>query len=333
MARNVKLASIQPPFPAEDIPPEGLAEKSIELLDQALAGKPDLVCLPEYLNCLGFMESSPQECEKQFRAPAYAMLEAVSARARASQSYVVLPLVIEAGGRRFNRAHLLGRDGALIGYFDKVHVTQVERDQFGIDAGSDWPVFELDFGRIGIMICYDGCFMESSRMLAVNGAEIILWPSLQRSYTREELELQTRCHAYFNYTVIVRSSYGRRSTSPGLKADISGLSSICGAEGKMLASVDGIFGLVSAEVDLDCLPRGERTFGGAIGCLRKMRFQDRRPSTYYDLASLLDNEVDALNLSDEIDFANDVATDSSLDHSKAVPSPHLFEKKRGQPHE
>src|SRR4051794_41465346 len=41
--------------------------------------------------------------------------------------------------------------------------------------GEDFPVFDLDFGRIGILTCYDGWFPESSRILSLKGAEILVW--------------------------------------------------------------------------------------------------------------------------------------------------------------
>ena len=39
--------------------------------------------------------------------------------------------------------------------------------------GGDFPVFDLDFGRVGILTCYDGWFPESSRILSLKGAEIL----------------------------------------------------------------------------------------------------------------------------------------------------------------
>ena len=41
--------------------------------------------------------------------------------------------------------------------------------------GQDFPVFDLDFGRIGILTCYDGWFPETSRILSLKGAEILIW--------------------------------------------------------------------------------------------------------------------------------------------------------------
>lgn len=282
-AKSVKIAVIQPPSPTEGYNSEAIQAAALDLFEQALGDdsgnedRPDVVCLPEYLNC---MNHDSGHSEHIFGSAAQDLLDDVAARARRTRCNVILPLIIDdGGGKRYNRAHVINREGNLVGHFDKIHVTDVEREQFGIEPGSDWPVFDLDFGRIGIMICYDGCFIESSRVLALQGARIIFWPSLQRSYTRDQLELQTRSHAYFNYTAIARSSYGG-PTSRDNGDRMVGLSCICNAEGTILQSIDSHSGWTSARVDLDRQPQGVRTFGGLVGNLRDMRFEDRCPDKY-----------------------------------------------------
>ena len=43
--------------------------------------------------------------------------------------------------------------------------------------GEDYPVFDLDFARIGVITCYDGYFPEPARSLSLKGAELLLWPN------------------------------------------------------------------------------------------------------------------------------------------------------------
>lgn len=288
VSRCIKLAAVQPPAWSEGQGSRDVRTIGLELFDQAAAERPDVICLPEYFNCV---DCAPEAYAERCGAAARGLLESVASRARANRCYVVLPLVIDVDGGRFNRAHLLGRDGRLIGHFDKVHVTEVERTELGIKAGSGWPVFDTDFGRVGIMICYDGCFPESSRILALAGAKVIFWPSLQRSYSRNDLELQMRAHAYFNYSVIVRSSYGGPMSGGPEAHRMVGLSGVCGDDGELLANLDGRAGWVAAEVDVGRERCGPRTFGGQLGSLRKMRFEDRRPDAYARLTVPLGKEV------------------------------------------
>jgi len=96
-----------------------------------------------------------------------------------------------------NAALLFDRQGKIIGKYYKTHaaVDHFEGDpawskppsgkntdwfirndpEWIMKRGDDLPVFDLDFGRIGILTCYDGWFPESFRVLSLKGAEVIVW--------------------------------------------------------------------------------------------------------------------------------------------------------------
>ncbi|MCS5992087.1 carbon-nitrogen hydrolase family protein [Klebsiella variicola subsp. variicola] len=74
----------------------------------------------------------------------------------------------------FNSAVLLGPDG-LIGVYRKVHQPGDEKHVYY--PGSDFPVFPTPIGRIGMLICYDKVFPESTRELALKGADIMIMPT------------------------------------------------------------------------------------------------------------------------------------------------------------
>ncbi len=75
----------------------------------------------------------------------------------------------------FNTAVLIDRDGNLAGKYRKVCLPR-EEIEGGVSPGNTFPVFETDFGTIGLMICWDVAFPEPARALAMQGAEIILMP-------------------------------------------------------------------------------------------------------------------------------------------------------------
>jgi predicted amidohydrolase len=75
----------------------------------------------------------------------------------------------------YNTSILLGPDGELIGKYRKVTLPRGEIEA-GIMPGSEYPVFDTAFGRVGMMICCDGFFPEVARQLSNNGAEVIAWP-------------------------------------------------------------------------------------------------------------------------------------------------------------
>jgi predicted amidohydrolase len=282
MSRIVKIVTVQPPAPVDGSTPDSIQARAMELLGEAAAGV-DIVCLPEYLNC---MACGPEHLEERSTIAANNLLQKAAVVAEQNGCYVVLPLVIEDKGKKYNRAHLVDRGGKICGVFDKVHLTHVEKDDWGLVPGEAWPVFECDFGRIGVMICYDGCFMEPARVLSLKGAEIIFWPSLQRSFTESELDLQTRAHAYFNHTVVVRSSYGTEKGKPWAPGTMVGFSCICDADGSIAANLGRWAGWTSAVIDLDTKQTGYRSFGGDVGVIKEMRLGDRRPETYGTITKL-----------------------------------------------
>ena len=95
--------------------------------------------------------------------------------AREHDLYVVAGLLERAGHLVYNAAVLIGPDGKVVGNYRKVCITRTEADA-GICPGSDYPVFDTRFGKVGMMVCYDGFFPEVARELSNRGAEVIAWP-------------------------------------------------------------------------------------------------------------------------------------------------------------
>ena len=82
----------------------------------------------------------------------------------------------------YNSAPLFDRDGKLVGVYDKNMLFDPELDN-GTSPGVGYPVFETDFGKVGIIICYDSWFPEPARLLGYKGAELLLFPNA--GYYRE----------------------------------------------------------------------------------------------------------------------------------------------------
>jgi predicted amidohydrolase len=69
----------------------------------------------------------------------------------------------------------IDRAGNLIGKYRKVYLPR-EEIEGGLSPGSDYPVFRTDFGKVGLMICWDVQYADPARALALRGAEMILMP-------------------------------------------------------------------------------------------------------------------------------------------------------------
>jgi len=162
-----------PPLPPEE--PDRLArtlEHMGAFVDQAAATRSDLVAFPEICNTVGAAEPW------QFEPLDGPTIAAMTAKARQHRLYIVCPMgTIDAEGRRRNSSVLIGRDGTILGIYDKYFPTHGELD-LGVVPGSETSVFKTDLGRVGLCICFDLNYWEVGAGLCENRAELVIWSSM-----------------------------------------------------------------------------------------------------------------------------------------------------------
>jgi len=141
------------------------------LIEQAAKQKADLVVLPETLTYCG-TGLTREEVAEPVPGPS---TEYFGKLARDHDLYLVAGLYERAGHLIYNVAVLIGPDGQVHGKYRKVTLPTGEGDR-GVAPGEDYPVFQTRFGKVGMMVCYDGFFPEVARRLTCNGAEVIAWP-------------------------------------------------------------------------------------------------------------------------------------------------------------
>jgi predicted amidohydrolase len=151
--------------------PEDNRKQYAPLVAEAARQKADLVVLGETLTGVGlgkplteFAEPVPGPSTDYF-----------GALAKEHNLYVVAGLVERDRHLIYNTAVLLGPDGKLVGKYRKVTLPRDEISA-GFAPGHEYPVFDTRFGKVGLMICYDGFFPEVARQLSNRGAEVIAWP-------------------------------------------------------------------------------------------------------------------------------------------------------------
>src|SRR5213592_1218933 len=104
-------------------------------------------------------------------------------KAREHRCYIVVPTyLLESKEKKLtsNAAILIGRKGEVMGTYRKMHlVVSLDRGTMegGSTPGDALPVFNCDFGKLGIQICYDMEFEDGWTELARRGAELIAWPT------------------------------------------------------------------------------------------------------------------------------------------------------------
>jgi predicted amidohydrolase len=139
----------------------------------------DLAALPEY-SVSGGMDGPAATVSVPVAGP---VQDVIGGRARKHSCYVALPLMLaedQEAGIYSNAAVLFDRRGEVLGIYRKVHAVPgpgPEELEGGAIAGRDFPVFECDFGRVGMQICYDMAFDAGWEVLGRKKAEIVVWPT------------------------------------------------------------------------------------------------------------------------------------------------------------
>jgi predicted amidohydrolase len=144
----------------------------LEAIDAIAPEKPDIVCLGEEIVVEGSSRSYASAAEP-IPGPSTAR---IGERARKYGMYIVAGLTEKDGNVNYNTAVLIDRNGNVAGKYRKVFLPR-EEIEGGLTPGSAYPVFDTDFGRIGMLICWDAEYVDAARAMAIQGAEIILVPA------------------------------------------------------------------------------------------------------------------------------------------------------------
>lgn len=158
-------------------------EQYSNMIDEAAEKGAKLILFPE----VGFYPFFPQRYfdEKAFdlAQPIPGPITNYLSKKAKEKNIVVVASILEEGykGEYYDSAFVIDADGTLLGTSRMMHVFDgaVANEKYYYGLGdTDWPVYETSAGKLGLAICYDSYFPEAVRCLALNGAEIILVPTM-----------------------------------------------------------------------------------------------------------------------------------------------------------
>ncbi|MCE5188505.1 MAG: N-carbamoylputrescine amidase [Eubacteriales bacterium] len=198
------------------------------------------------------------------------------------------------GNRLYNSIAMIDADGSLLGVYRKTHIPDDHyyQEKFYFSPGdSGFRVFETRFGRVGAGICWDQWFPETARILALLGADIILYPTAIGSEpilgvdSKPHWQRVMQGHAAANILPVAAANrVGEERVSPSAENGgqssalvFYGSSFLTDATGEIIAGADRVSEcILTANYDFDRI-RKERLHWGL--------FRDRRPECYQQLLS------------------------------------------------
>jgi predicted amidohydrolase len=271
----------------------------LALIDEAAAAGAQLVVFPE-ISLQGYPPDFANFYPERIRAafdnaesvPDGPHVQAIAEHAQGLGLYVIYGLN-EKGtspGVIYNTAVLTGPDG-YVGKYRKVHVGITE--QLTWRKGNDWPVFDTAIGRIGMLICYDKMWPESTRELMLRGADILVMPTAWfMAYGGQDPESNILVEQYRLYDRVRAAENGRWFVSSNFAGELGGtqfigMSQIVDPCGRVVETT-GMFtpGLAIADIDIS----GGIAEANAMQGARLVR--DRRPDTYLAMSGELAPVVD-----------------------------------------
>jgi predicted amidohydrolase len=268
--------------------PEANLATALGFIEAAAARKADIVCLPELFRSPYFcvIEKSPRDYSEPVEG---AVLNALTSASKRLGIAIVGGSIYEraSDGKLFNTSIVCNKLGEFLGTYRKVHIPHdpafYEQNYFEPgDLG--FKVFDLGFAKVGVLICYDQWFPEAARSMALQGAQIIFYPtaiarvasnSPTEGNWQDAWETVQRGHAIANNVVVCAVN------RVGIEGDSQfwGGSFISNAFGHILARGAESPGLVVAEIDLghsDFTREGWRFFA------------NRRPDQYTAITKEID---------------------------------------------
>lgn len=248
---KIKVAALQMPVSADQETNLRTVER---MLEDVREQKPDFVMLPEMFCCPYQTECFPKYAEEE-GGPVW---QALSRYAKEYGIYLIGGSVPERGadGNVYNTTYVFNRAGEQIGKHRKTHLFDIDikggqsfRESDTLTAGNSDCVFDTEFGRMGVMICFDIRFPEMARLTANDGARVIFIPAAFNMTTGPaHWELTFRARALDNQVYMLGCA-PMRDPSTGYTS--WGHSILVNPWGDVLAQLDEKEGILLGEMDMD----------------------------------------------------------------------------------
>lgn len=287
MTRIALLQCACSPDPDENL------RKTLSMAERAADQGAKIVCTQELFRSLYFCQTEDHECFKLAESIPGPTTQAFQDFAR-SRNVVVIASLFEkrAAGLYHNTAVVVDADGSLLGRYRKMHIPDdpLYLEKFYFTPGDlGFRAWQTRYGKIGVLVCWDQWYPEAARLTALQGAEILFYPTAIGWHPGEKEEHGERQHSAWETIqrghaiangcyVAVPNRIGHETIS-GQGIQFWGQSFIAGTSGEILAKASSDQEeVLIADVDLNAVDT-TRTHWPFL--------RDRRIDAYDDLTKRL----------------------------------------------
>lgn len=238
---------------------------AITKLREAKAEGVQIACLPELFLSPYFCQSENHDFFALAEAVPGPSTDELSAVAKELNMVIVASLFERrCAGVFHNTTAVIDADGAYLGKYRKMHIPDDPRyyEKFYFTPGDlGFKHFDTKFGRIGVLICWDQWFPEAARLTAMQGVDVIFYPTAIGWHPAEKAEFgeeqwnkwQTvmRGHAVANNVFVAAPNRtGLETHADGGALEFFGHSFICDTSGRFITQADdSADGILTAEID------------------------------------------------------------------------------------
>ncbi|MEG0813077.1 MAG: carbon-nitrogen hydrolase family protein [Clostridium sp.] len=215
-------------------------QKMKKMIKAAAEKHADIICFPE-LSYTGYFVRK-EELEKIAEPVEGALKKSLSEYAKQYEICIIAGYAEREKDEIYNACLIINQKGKMIGNIRKVHLWKSEKKRF--KAGKTFPVFDTGFGKIAVLNCYDFEFPESTRIVALKGAEIVFCPAAWSKPALNRWNIDLGANSLFNLLFVAGVNY--------VDEWCCGNSAISGPDGRILAQAsDENEELLIVEIDME----------------------------------------------------------------------------------
>ncbi|OPJ56349.1 carbon-nitrogen hydrolase family protein [Alkalithermobacter paradoxus] len=233
-------------------------EKGIKYIKEAAKNGAKLICLGEMFNCPYRKETFKEYAEEEKNSKT---LKIISKVAKENKVYVIAGSIPEKeNDKYYNTSFVFDKEGNVIAKHRKIHLYDVDikgkvfvKESDIFSYGQDITVFDTEYCKIGLSICYDIRFPEVFRIMEQKGAKLIVVPAAFNIVTGPmHWDLLVKARAVDNQVYIAAVSPARNYDE---KYVIYGHSKVSDPLGNIVDSLDEKEGILYSEINLDYISK------------------------------------------------------------------------------